>query len=266
MIERLILGLVLSALIGGLAVRLGALTGSGGLGAVLVGTAVFGFGGWPWAFLLLAFFISSSAWTRYGAARKRNAAEAFAKGGPRDLGQALANGGVGAALAVLWGFFPHPLFWWMFAGSMAAVTADTWATEIGLLSRRPPRRLLDGKPVPPGTSGAITPEGTAAAGLGALMIGLLAVGLSPMGGSWGRALAVGVAGFLAALLDSLLGATVQRVYWCERCGKETERPVHGCGQPTRPLRGWRWLNNDGVNALAALSGALLAALLGGWGP
>ncbi len=261
MIGRLLLGLALSALIGGLAFRLGALTRDGWLGAVLVGTAVFGFGGWPWAFLLIAFFVSASAFTRYGSKRKAAAVQEFAKGGPRDLGQALANGGIGAGLAVLWGLFPHPALWWMFAGSMAAVTADTWATEIGLLSRHPPRRILDGKIVPPGTSGAITLEGTIAAGLGALGIGILAVGLSPVDGALGMALRVGLAGWLGALLDSFLGATVQRVYWCDRCGKETERPIHRCGEPTRPLRGWRWLNNDGVNALAALAGALGMLLL-----
>lgn len=259
--ERWILGLALSALVGGLAFRWGALTLDGWLGAVLVGTAILGAGGWPWAFLLIAFFVSASALTRYGSGRKAEAAQAFAKGGRRDLGQALANGGVGAGLALLWGLSPHPALWWMFAGSLAAVTADTWATEVGLLSRRTPRRILDGRPVPPGTSGALTPEGTIAAGLGALMIGVLAVGLSPVGGSPGMALGVGLAGFLGALLDSLLGATVQRVYWCEACGKETERPRHRCGRPARPLRGWAWLNNDGVNALAALAGALLARLL-----
>lgn len=266
MIARLILGMLFSILIGGLAFRLGALSSSGWLGAALVGTAVFGFGGWPWALLLIAFFVSASALTQYGLGRKAEAALDFAKGGPRDLGQALANGGIGAGLAILWGLFPHPALWWMFAGSLAAVTADTWATEVGLLSRRSPRRILDGRPVPPGTSGAITLEGTIAGGLGALGIGILAVGLSPVGGSIGMALWVGLSGFLGMLLDSLLGATVQRIYWCERCAKETERPIHRCGQPARPLRGWRWLNNDGVNALAALAGALgmlLWSLAGG---
>ncbi|WP_299288590.1 DUF92 domain-containing protein [Thermoflexus sp.] len=261
---RLALGLVLSFGIGGVAYRLEALDRSGWLGAVLVGTAVFGFGGWPWAFLVLAFFISSSALTHYRAGRKAGVAREFAKGGRRDLGQALANGGVGALLALLWALSPHPALWWAFAGSLAAVTADTWATEIGLLSPRPPRRIRDGRPVPPGTSGAISPEGTAAAGIGALGIGLLALLGSPVGGSIEDALLVGMAGLLAALFDSLLGATVQGIYWCDRCGKETERPVHGCGQRTRWLRGWPWLTNDGVNALAALAGALLAGIGAAW--
>ncbi|MER3467557.1 MAG: DUF92 domain-containing protein, partial [Thermoflexus sp.] len=65
MILRVLLGLLLSGGIGWAGYRLGALTRSGWLGAVLIGTAVFGFGGWPWAFLLLAFFFSASALTRH---------------------------------------------------------------------------------------------------------------------------------------------------------------------------------------------------------
>ncbi len=261
---RLALGLVLSFGISGVAYRLEALDRSGWLGAVLVGTAVFGFGGWPWAFLLLAFFISSSALTHYRAGRKAGVAQEFAKGGRRDLGQALANGGVGALLALLWALSSYPALWWAFAGSLAAATADTLATEVGLLSPRLPRRILDGRPVPPGTSGAISLEGTAAAGIGALGIGFFALLLSPVGGSLGHAFFVGMAGLLAALFDSLLGATIQGIHWCDRCGKETERPVHSCGQRARRWRGWPWLTNDGVNALAALAGALLAGVGAVW--
>jgi len=261
MILRVLLGLLLSGGIGWAGYRLGALTRSGWLGAVLIGTAVFGFGGWPWAFLLLAFFFSASALTRHRSGRKTAAAVDFAQGEGRDLGQALANGGIAALLAAAWALAPQPVLWWAFAGSLAAVTADTWATEVGMLSPRPPRRLWDGARVPPGTSGAISPVGTLAAALGALALGTWAWVLSPVGGPPARIATVGLAGFLGALFDSLLGAIVQGVYWCAACEKETERPVHRCGRPARLRRGWPWVNNDVVNALAALAGALAAALL-----
>jgi uncharacterized membrane protein len=71
-----------------------------------------------------------------------------------------------------------------------------------------------------------------------------------------------VAGGLAgSLFDSLLGATVQGIYFCERCGKETESPIHRCGQTTRLFRGWPWLNNDLVNLLASAVGGLVAVAL-----
>jgi len=53
---------------------------------------------------------------------------------------------------------------------------------------------------------------------------------------------------LGALFDSLLGATVQAIYYCPACQKETERnPVHSCGTETTQIRGWTWLGNDWVN-------------------
>jgi uncharacterized membrane protein len=55
---------------------------------------------------------------------------------------------------------------------------------------------------------------------------------------------------------------VQSIYICGSCNKETERrPTHTCGSTTRPLRGWRWLDNDWVNFISSAAGAALAVLL-----
>jgi uncharacterized membrane protein len=113
--------------------------------------------------------------------------------------------------------------------------------------------------------------GTAAALAGALLIGLAAQGLHlvPYGGAGaGTAawvlwlpLVAGIGGLAGSLFDSLLGATVQGIYWCETCDGETERALHGCGTATRLLRGWRWLNNDVVNFLSSVVGSGVTVLL-----
>jgi uncharacterized membrane protein len=65
------------------------------------------------------------------------------------------------------------------------------------------------------------------------------------------------------LFDSLLGATIQAIYYCPLCHKETERhPLHTCGTSTSQRRGWYWLNNDLVNFLASVVGA--GSALGVW--
>ena len=263
-----LLGFALSTLIGWLGYRGGALAPSGVVGAILVGTLIFGGGGWVWGLLLILFFASSSLLSRFREGEKRGLNEKFAKAGRRDLGQALANGGWGALLALAHALRPHPLLFAGFVGAMATVTADTWATELGVLSRRPPRRITTGEPVPPGTSGGVSPLGLAAALAGAVFIGLAAAGLSrlfrtptaigtPVWFPW-LPLAGGVSGLVGALCDSLLGATVQGVYRCPRCESETERTLHTCGTATHPLRGWRWLNNDGVNFLSSVVGSGVA--------
>ena len=70
MILRVVLGLALSAVIGGLGYWRRSLSGSGVLGAILVGTVIFGLGGWVWGLLLITFFVSSSWLTALIAALK----------------------------------------------------------------------------------------------------------------------------------------------------------------------------------------------------
>lgn len=265
---ELVGGLIISLAIGFVGYRRSALSASGFTGAILTGTLIFGLGGWEWGILLIAFFVSSSALSFYRARDKEGLAEKFAKGHRRDLGQALANGGLAALLAVLSKLFPLAGSWegvWFFAcaGAFAAVNADTWATELGVLSRRPPRLITSGRVVEVGASGGVTWLGTAAAVGGALFIALL-VGLGALATRQGWAgagallLAATVGGLAGTTFDSLLGATVQAIYWCDTCGQETERRVHRCGTRTRLVRGWRWLGNDLVNFAASVVGALVA--------
>ena len=262
-----------------LAWRVHALSASGAAAAAVTGGLIFGLGGLPWAALLLAFFISSSGLSKAYARRKASVNEKFSKGSRRDWGQVLANGGLGALLAVAHAAFPAQVWPWLaFAGAMAAVNADTWATELGVLSSKPPRRITTGKVVERGASGGITVLGTLAALAGALLIGGLAAAFTasaaalPASASfadrrWLAALAgiIPLAGLAGSLFDSFLGATLQVIYRCPACEKETERhPRHLCGAQTVQIRGWRWLNNDWVNFACSLAGAgvgLLAAIL-----
>ena len=271
MMGQLVLGLVLSALMGGLGYWRKALTVSGLIGAILVGTLIFGFGGWVWGLLLITFFVSSSWLSHYRQADKKDVAEKFAKGSRRDLGQALANGGLGAALAIVFARYPEPLLFAAFLGVMGTVNADTWATELGILSRVPPRMITTGEVVRPGTSGGVTWLGIWASVAGALLIGTMATALtqvaSLLGGTGWSLRAVSyplvavVGGVVGSLFDSLLGATVQGIYYCEHCARDTEGPDHYCGQTARLLRGWAWLNNDVVNLVASSIGGLAAASL-----
>ncbi len=264
---ELLLGLLLSSLIAWLGYRRGSLSGSGVVGALITGPVIFGLGGWEWGLLLIAFFVSSSGLSHYRERDKEELAEKFAKGHRRDLGQALANGSAAALLAVAHLAWPAPLLFVACAGAMAAVNADTWATEVGVLSRRPPRLITTGRLVEVGTSGGVSGLGLAIGAAGAAFIGLLGAGgalLAGEGGAVAAAVLVGAAvgGVAGSLFDSLLGATLQAIYWCDHCGKETERRVHRCGSATRHVRGLSWLSNDAVNFAASLLGAAVAATIG----
>ena len=261
MLENLTVGIILSSLMGFGGYYKQSLSESGVVGAIVVGTSIFGFGGWVWGVLLVTFFVSASALSTFKKGAKAAVAEQFDKGSRRDLGQALANGGLGALLAVLSAVWPAPLWWWAFLGAMGTVNADTWATELGVLSRQQPRLITTGKIVPAGTSGGLTMLGTLAALGGGSLIGLVAWLLTD--GGLSLVVVAGIGGLAGALIDSLLGATVQTIYRCAVCGQETER-VECCQQPTSLQRGWGWLRNDWVNFISSIGGAGVAIGLGWW--
>ena len=178
---QILFGVWLAILIAGTAHRLGALSGNGAVAAVLVGAIVMGLGGWQWAVLLLAFFISSSTLTRAFRGHKAGLEEKYSKGGQRDAGQVLGNGALPALFAGLHAFFPGAAWPWLgFAAALAAVNADTWATELGVLNPGPPRLITHlRRRVEKGSSGAVSPWGTAAALAGAALIGLFAAIFAP---------------------------------------------------------------------------------------
>lgn len=290
MLIQLFAGFVLACIIAIAARRVRALNRSGAVAAALLGTVIFGLGGLGWAVLLLVFFVSSSGLSRLARRRKRSLDEKAAKGSQRDAWQVLANGGVAGVFALLHAFFPAAAWPWVgCAAALAAANADTWATELGVLNKTAPVLITSGKPVEPGTSGGVSLTGTLAALAGAGLVALFGVlfwqghtrivlpataspvlfnllGAGSPSLSWGQGLlafaALTLCGLVGSLVDSLLGATVQAVYHCPACRKETERyPLHLCGTPTKWVRGWKWLDNDWVNGACTLSGAILAVLI-----
>ena len=263
---QLIYGFLLAITIAYLAYRAHSLNKSGALAATITGTIIFGVGGWEWAILLLTFFITSSGLSRAFKKRKQGLDEKYSKGHERDAGQVFGNGGIAALFALLHGFFPDALWSWLgFAASLAAVNADTWATELGVLNPHPPRMITNlRKIVEKGTSGGISLVGTLASLAGSAIIATLAVifpssGLSLNTGHWLLIIASGLAG---SLFDSLLGATVQAIYFCPKDQKETERhPLHLCGTETVHIRGWKWLTNDWVNFGCGVMGAVVILII-----
>lgn len=257
----------MSGAMSGAAYRVRALSPSGAVGSTCIGTAVYAGGGATWFLTLLTFFITSSALGRVGRTRKAATKDTFDKTERRDLGQAIANGGVAAVAALAYRWSGGHLAWaGTFVGALAACNADTWATEIGILSAREPWLITTLRRVARGTSGGISPRGLAATAAGGAAIGL-AAGLAGTAfhtpaTSLMQWILVGVAaGVIGSLFDSFLGATGQVMYYCPACDKETERVTHGCGRPTEYRRGVSWLTNDWVNACASAVGGLAGAAL-----
>jgi uncharacterized membrane protein len=206
--------------------------------------------GWEGGGVLAAFFVSSSLVSRWAPAPPG----LDPKGERRDHRQVLANGGVAAAGALL-GLRNPELGVWLLTSALAAAAADTWATAFGARSAVPPRLILGGRVVPPGTSGGITPLGSAGGAAGAILVA--AVGAIPAGVPALFPVAA-LVGFGGMVLDSVLGAAAQGRFRCVECAERSEWRVHRCGRPTIREGGLVWLDNDGVNLTAGAVAAIAA--------
>jgi uncharacterized protein (TIGR00297 family) len=156
-----------------------------------------------------------------------------------------------------------PVWTGAFIGALSTANADTWATELGVLSRNEPFSLTRLERVPRGTSGAVSMLGLAATAAGAVVIGSVAAAthqafaLAPA-----RLLFIALgAGIAGSLTDSLLGTTLQAGYYCNACDHPCEARMHHCGHVARRVRGLSWMDNDAVNLVATLAGAGVGALL-----
>jgi uncharacterized protein (TIGR00297 family) len=251
-----LLAAALGPVVAGAVWRAGLLTTSGGIAAAVLGS-VTALAGLDWMTLLLAFFGTSVGLGRVRRADKqRRSAAVIEKAGPRDAVQVLANGAVfgAGALAAIDGAISTAVAA-VALGGLAAATADTWGTEIGMLSRRAPRSILTWQPLEPGMSGGVSLLGLAATIAGAVLIGALG---ALFGWPSSVALAGAIGGIAGAMADSVLGATLQRRRRSVRTGRLTERQRDPDGTPTVAAGGLDWLDNDGVNFASTLLGAATA--------
>ena len=245
-----------------LSVHLKLLTVTGALAAFLVGitiTCSFRFQG---LLLLLAFFISSNLLGKLRG-RLRTAVPGIIeqKGAQRDHIQVAANGLAAALAAVFWLWSGDTAALAVFCAALAEATSDTWAGEIGRLSKRPPISMKSGKTVEQGISGGVTPIGFIGGFAGAAFIALLSRLLFFPERSMHLFLIVCLSGFAGCVLDSVLGAFGQALYFDQQSGHYSESPYSGDGSEIPLQNGYRWMDNDMVNFICNVISAILAGAL-----
>lgn len=153
----------------------------------------------------------------------------------------------------------------------AAVGADTFGSELGILSKSTPFLITaPWKRVPKGTNGGVTIEGVAYGLVASILLTLIAsatlVVFRPYRGlDIPNALLVIVAGVFGSLLDSFLGATVQATVTDKSSGKVVEGPG---GQKvlvkpggSRVMVGRDLLSNSGVNFVMAAGASIVAMVV-----
>lgn len=173
---------------------------------------------------------------------------------------ASAAGGIAAWLA-LSGILSTQLGKMAFVAALGTVVSDTFASELGVLSKKKPRLI-----VPPwatvesGVSGAVSILGEIA-GLAGVMLALGMAVLAALLPTLKLALVVGLSIVSAEHLDSLLGSTAQEAYYCTKCSVLTDSHVHDCGCKTSLVRGNVLVSNSLVNLISTSTSSVLAIIL-----
>ncbi len=211
------------------------LTGAGIAHAWLLGVIIWGGLGWQGYAIVAAYFLVGSGVTRVGMARKEALGIAEKRSGARGPENVWGSGLVGALCTLGYLLLPDYGNLWQLAylASFSTKLADTCASEVGKAYGRHTILITTLQPVPKGTEGAVSLEGTAAGVLGSLGLASLGWGVGLVS-PWGVGCAVGAA-FVATNLESVIGATLQ-----QRFG---------------------WLTNEVVNVLNTLVGAVAAVTL-----
>jgi len=258
------LGIELLILI--MAYYLRAITSGALLVAALLGVTLFIFGGWISFAMLVFFFLLGSMASRIGTRKKAKAHALHERQGARTIAQVVANGLPSLIFAMLYYITSLESCLLAVLACFAAATADTFSSEIGMLSRKEPVSILTLKPLQPGLSGGITLLGLMGAAIGALTVSISAIPTFGIGGM----IVVIITGVLGSVLDSVLGAAFQAKYQMQ--GGSGDKPMRYLterkdidGQPLKLVHGIRWINNDVVNFVSVfICGSVLAVVGSIW--
>ncbi|MBU5676972.1 DUF92 domain-containing protein [Alkaliphilus sp. MSJ-5] len=262
---QLIVGSIITFLVVIMAYMKKSLNKSGFVAAFILGTSIYYFGGFYFWGIMISFFASSSLFTKYRKKEKKSMDKIIDENKEgRGYIQVIANGLLGLVFSFLYYKTKNYNYLMAYAAVFAASNADTWASEIGVLSNKKPVSIITFKPMEKGMSGGVTLLGTIFSLLGSSLIATIFFGGYIILFKFDRTLPIKtmiivIAGFMGALIDSILGATIQVKYIDERENIITERKFYK-GKQTKYLKGIRFINNDIVNFLSGLFASLIVLL------
>lgn len=195
---------------------------------IIMGIVIIFSGGVSWLLLIVLFLVMSLLATKFSKKYKMSLGEFE---GRRTSKNVISNGVVACFMAAFGGYYLP--FVGGFIGAIATATADTLASEIGVLDKNP-RLITTFQKVDPGTNGAISPLGTGIAIVGAAIIGIAAFILGVLPDFLPAIVVAVVSGTVGCFADSILGALFENQ---------------------------GWLTNEHVNLFATIVGAIVGILL-----
>lgn len=194
---------------------------------IIMGIIIIFSAGANWLLLIILFLVMSLLATKHSKKYKMSLGEFE---GRRTSKNVISNGVVACFMAAFGGYYLP--FVGGFIGAIATATADTLASEIGVLDQHP-RLITTFQKVDPGTNGAVSVLGTSIGVVGAAIIGIAAYLLGILANPLSAAISI-VSGTVGCFMDSILGALFENQ---------------------------GWITNEHVNLLATITGAIVGILL-----
>ena len=254
-IARISIAAVVLAIIAVVSWKLKHLTVSGAIAAFVVGSIILYIGGVSAIGMLMFFFISSALISKVLPHRTEKIQK---KGSCRDMAQVFANSVPAIIGLFIYRFTPYETPGLVaFAAALAEAMSDTWAGDIGVMSRHDPVSIITFTKVPKGLSGGISALGCMASLLASFLMGLLFTGCYMTG--FASLSIITIAGALGALFDSFLGGTLQ-IHYRRKDGSLTENQFTD-GEENERARGLKFMDNDMVNFLSGMFAFTVALTL-----
>jgi len=216
------------------------------LGAIPVWTM-----NWMLFTAMAVMFLTSTFLTNFKRRKKDRMLQDVILHQPRNALQGLANLGLGSVLCVIDFYCFSQVLVIAATASVAAANADTWSSELGVISKKSPRLILSGKKVPPGISGGVSLLGSIAGIAGSFVIALVFLAFTE---SLEGSFIVLISGIFGFSVDSVSGELFQALYLSEK-GSNTEHPSG------KLVKGLHWITNDFINFICTFSAAALSFAL-----
>ena len=221
---------------------------NGFFSSTLMAGLFLGFGSQKYVLPIALFFILSTLLSKIGSKDLHDLKSV------RNANQVFANGGVGLVLCILNHYYQTELIYNMFLASIAAANSDTWASEIGKLSKKRPKDIISGRILNRGESGGITFIGLLGSISGAFVIATIGFFLDV---NIYYLTIVFISGFLGSIFDSILGSTLQSRFILID-GKTIKEEKE---QNSYLYSGLISINNNSVNFICTLSAPIFFILL-----
>lgn len=237
--------MIISTMILATAYKVKSITPDGIVAAFLTAITLYALGG-PWIGIsLLVFFILGSGVSKLKNQEKIQSELLQEDSGPRNWKQVLSNSLPACILVWLAYIYPEKEYLLLPAFAVfSAAAADTFSSEIGMMTKGRVFNILNGKPMASGLSGGVSFMGLGAGILGSILLSVFAL---PQFGLIGMVI-IAILGFIGTIMDSIIGVVLQRKYIGSQ-GQLQDKPTDLQGKPEKGLR---IITNNAVNFITLI--------------